>query len=235
MNPCTHSNKKKISQFLFVKDRPTRNQALSRETGEANTPKCLVHEERTRARQIKCGTCVCPAKSQISMRIRTVWSESSRNLYDFFTRRFCMFSCSYLSWSDRNKLSETEKEETITRANKWGMWNKSFILFWASLKLSAQLFPLHCAAFGLLPLAADGDPTSVQGRLGRQTNVYGMRAYFFFFMWTSAVIIKPNCDSHGPNISLGWKLQQQGLTSYRWKTPNAAYYLFGEFHFLRNI
>ena len=38
--------KQYLSQFLFVKDRPTRNQALSRETGKANTPKCLVHEER---------------------------------------------------------------------------------------------------------------------------------------------------------------------------------------------
>ena len=42
----TEFRKQYLSQFLFVKDRPTRNQALSRETKKANTPKCLVQEER---------------------------------------------------------------------------------------------------------------------------------------------------------------------------------------------
>ena len=44
--PLHTFEKRYLSQFLIVKDRPTRNQALSRETGKANAPKCLVHEER---------------------------------------------------------------------------------------------------------------------------------------------------------------------------------------------
>ena len=42
----TEFRKQYLNQSLFVKDRTTRNQALSRETGKANTPKCLVREER---------------------------------------------------------------------------------------------------------------------------------------------------------------------------------------------
>ena len=41
-------------------------------------------------------------------------------------------------------------------------------------------------------------------------------------------MIKPNCDSHGPNISLGWKLQQQGLTLATVGKPRTQHIMYLE-------
>ena len=54
-------------------------------------------------------------------------------------------------------------------------------------KLLALLFPLYCAALGLLPLTANGDPTVSKVDLveKRMHTVYDR----IFFMWTSVMMI----------------------------------------------
>ena len=79
----------------------------------------------------------------------------------------------------RERERERERGETITRANKWGMWNKSFILFWASLKVIGSVVSIALCCVRTSSIGSRWWSNFVQGRLGRQTNVYGMRAYLF--------------------------------------------------------
>ena len=114
------------------------------------------------------------ASAQSDQSLRVICTTSSQGDFVCFP-----------AWSDRNKLPERERErererETITRANKWGMWNKSFILFWASLKVIGSVVSLALCCVRTSDIGSRWWSNFVQGRLGRQTNVYGMRAYFFF-------------------------------------------------------